>query len=97
MIGQYMNEISGQNEKQCSDCNMGELKEDEEQFCVDRGNKIMFIGSVPAMVCDVCRRKEFDPTLSEELTQIADAIFAKSSCYMYAYNFSDLIQAAGAA
>jgi len=86
-----------QQEKLCPFCKAGKLNANLTQFCVDRGDKIMLIGNVPALTCSVCLHDQFDAGTSKELTCKSHAIFAKSTGSMFAYQYSDFIRPTQAA
>ena len=79
-------------EKQCTQCKVGKLEADKVQFCVDRGDKIMLIAEVPAMVCSMCLHKEFDEAIADRLTLQTHALFSKSSGRIFAYQYTDFIR-----
>ena len=87
-----MKSLKKQEEPLCPDCKIGMLKPDRVQFCVDRGDKMMLIGDVPAMVCATCLHKEFDKAIADELTAKSQALFSESSGRMFGYQFSDLVR-----
>jgi YgiT-type zinc finger domain-containing protein len=84
--------IHKQSQSHCPQCKTGTLEAEPTQFSVDRGDKAMLIGNVPAMVCGKCLHKVFDQTLTDELTFKTHTLFAKSSGRMFCYQFSDLVR-----
>jgi len=76
----------------CRVCKIGTFHPDTAQFSVERGGQFMVIGNVPALVCGACGTKEFDETISSDLIQEAERLFATSNGRMFAYQFSDFVR-----
>lgn len=84
--------VKARSKKTCPFCKMGMLAPGEVQYCVERGNRVMLLEHVPAMVCQTCSHREFGKGLTEELHLKACEIFDKSHYSLYAYQFSDLVR-----
>jgi YgiT-type zinc finger domain-containing protein len=87
-----MRAIAKQKERVCSLCKIGKPKPADVQFSLERGHKIMLVGNVPGFECDTCFHEEIDKAVRDELTKKTCSVFAKSSCVMFVYEFSDLVR-----
>ena len=56
----------------CAACKSGTMKEGATTFTVERGQMILVIRHVPALVCSQCGEESVMDTVHAELERIAD-------------------------
>ncbi len=76
----------------CTVCKIGKLAAGEATFNVKQGHQLMMIQHVPGFVCCACTCECFEESMSRDLIKMTEAMFAKSHCHTFIFQFSDFIR-----
>jgi YgiT-type zinc finger domain-containing protein len=76
----------------CGVCNIGRLVPGETTFNFEQNGQIMLVEHTPAFICGACHEDYFTESIRGQLIAKTKAIFGKSKCFFFGYQFSDLIR-----